>query len=164
MQHAVPRRVAHNDAKLDNFLFRNGRAVCVVDLDTLMPGQWLWDVGDLVRSAASRGAEDDPEATVDEKAYESILTAYREAVSAVATATEAQAVAAGRPRARPEERLEAPVRDLDAADLHPAADLAHAGEDRVPRAGVRRARPALPGARCDQQGQSPADSHHSQVT
>ena len=56
----VPRRVAHNDAKLDNVLFRAGEAVCLVDLDTVMPSAWFWDVGDLLRTASTHAAEDDP--------------------------------------------------------------------------------------------------------
>jgi hypothetical protein len=47
-------RVTHNDTKLDNVLFdaRDGRALCVIDLDTVMPGLPLWDFGDMVRSAS----------------------------------------------------------------------------------------------------------------
>jgi aminoglycoside phosphotransferase (APT) family kinase protein len=57
----VPRRVAHNDAKVDNLLFDDdtGRVVCITDLDTLMPGSILWDVGDLLRSATCRAPEDE---------------------------------------------------------------------------------------------------------
>ena len=51
----VPPRVAHNDSKVENVLFdaRTGAPVCVVDLDTVMPGSILHDFGDLVRSAVS---------------------------------------------------------------------------------------------------------------
>lgn len=46
-------RVTHNDTKLDNVLFdeATGEALCVIDLDTVMPGLPLWDFGDMVRSA-----------------------------------------------------------------------------------------------------------------
>ncbi len=59
----VPTRVAHNDAKVDNLLFDDdsGRAICVTDLDTIMPGPILWDVGDLLRTAACPGREDEPD-------------------------------------------------------------------------------------------------------
>lgn len=80
----VPRRVAHFDAKLDNILFRGEEAVGLVDLDTLMPGAWFWDVGDLLRSGSAVGAEDDPDpdrATLVPERYEAILDGYREAVS-----------------------------------------------------------------------------------
>jgi aminoglycoside phosphotransferase (APT) family kinase protein len=58
---AVPVRVAHNDAKLANVLLdaRTGHPVCIVDLDTVMPGSALYDFGDLVRSTVSSAAEDE---------------------------------------------------------------------------------------------------------
>jgi Ser/Thr protein kinase RdoA (MazF antagonist) len=58
---AVPERVVHNDAKLANVLFdaASGEPLCVVDLDTVMPGLALYDFGDLVRSMATRAAEDE---------------------------------------------------------------------------------------------------------
>lgn len=50
----LPRRIVHNDCKLDNLLFdAGGRAVCVIDLDTVMPGSPLFDFGDLARTLAS---------------------------------------------------------------------------------------------------------------
>ena len=58
---AVPERVAHNDAKIENVLFdaETGEAVCVVDLDTVMPGTVLHDFGDLVRTATATAGEDE---------------------------------------------------------------------------------------------------------
>ncbi len=58
---SLPRGIAHNDAQLANVLFRDGEAVCLVDLDTVMPTAWFWDVGDLLRTASTRAAEDDPD-------------------------------------------------------------------------------------------------------
>jgi len=54
-------RVTHNDTKLDNLLFdtASGQALCVIDLDTVMPGLALYDFGDLARSAACTAAEDE---------------------------------------------------------------------------------------------------------
>jgi len=54
-------RTAHNDAKVANVLFDadTGEALCVVDLDTVMPGLALHDFGDLVRSSVSDSAEDE---------------------------------------------------------------------------------------------------------
>ncbi len=92
LRSGVPRRVAHNDAKLDNVMFRGGDAVCIVDLDTLMPGAWFWDVGDLLRSAATRAAEDEPDAervVVDRSRYDAIIDGYRRGVSC-ASLTEAE--------------------------------------------------------------------------
>jgi len=47
-----PIRVTHNDTKINNILFdkTTGKAVCVIDLDTLMPGNLLYDFGDMVRT------------------------------------------------------------------------------------------------------------------
>ena len=60
---AVPTRAAHNDAKIANLLFDGptDRAIAVVDLDTVMPGSALHDVGDLIRSTVGTAAEDEPE-------------------------------------------------------------------------------------------------------
>ncbi len=54
-------RITHNDTKLDNLLFDavSGEALCVIDLDTVMPGLALFDFGDLARSAASTALEDE---------------------------------------------------------------------------------------------------------
>ena len=86
----VPRRVAHNDAKLDNVLFRGNDAVCLVDLDTVMPSAWFWDVGDLLRTAATRAAEDDPRpdrSVVDPVLAASIVTGYRGGLGSSVTLT-----------------------------------------------------------------------------
>ena len=57
----VPLRVTHNDTKIDNVLLdeKTGRGVCVIDLDTVMPGLSAWDFGDAVRSGTSTAAEDE---------------------------------------------------------------------------------------------------------
>ncbi len=57
----LPLRVTHNDTKLNNILFdrATGRALCVIDLDTVMPGLSLYDFGDSIRFGASTGAEDE---------------------------------------------------------------------------------------------------------
>jgi hypothetical protein len=59
----IPERPVHNDAKIENLLFdaASGEALCVVDLDTTMPGLALHDFGDLARSTVSDSAEDDPD-------------------------------------------------------------------------------------------------------
>jgi Ser/Thr protein kinase RdoA (MazF antagonist) len=55
----LPTRIVHNDCKLNNILFDAAdRAVCVIDLDTVMPGSPLFDFGDLVRTLVSPEAED----------------------------------------------------------------------------------------------------------
>lgn len=57
----IPLRVTHNDTKLNNFLFdsQTDRCVCLVDLDTVMPGSALYDFGDALRFGASTAAEDE---------------------------------------------------------------------------------------------------------
>jgi aminoglycoside phosphotransferase (APT) family kinase protein len=63
---ALPERVAHNDTKLNNVLLDDvtGEGLCVIDLDTVMPGCALTDFGDLAHSAATRAAEDERDLTI----------------------------------------------------------------------------------------------------
>jgi hypothetical protein len=60
----VPFRVTHNDTKLNNVLFKKHgiKHICVVDLDTVMPGTVLYDYGDMVRTFTSPVEEDEPDA------------------------------------------------------------------------------------------------------
>ena len=57
----LPTRVTHNDTKINNVLFDadTRRAICVIDLDTVMPGLSVYDFGDAVRFGASTAAEDE---------------------------------------------------------------------------------------------------------
>ena len=57
----VPLRVTHNDTKLNNVLFDNktDEAICVIDLDTVMPGSLLYDFGDAIRFGAATAKEDE---------------------------------------------------------------------------------------------------------
>lgn len=59
----IPERVTHNDTKLNNVMLDDvsGEGVCVIDLDTVMPGSALYDFGDMVRTATPSGAEDAPD-------------------------------------------------------------------------------------------------------
>jgi len=59
----IPERVTHNDTKLNNVMLddKTGEGICVIDLDTVMPGLSLYDFGDLVRFGANTGAEDETE-------------------------------------------------------------------------------------------------------
>ncbi|GLH71501.1 mucin desulfatase [Geothrix limicola] len=60
---AIPERITHNDTKLNNVMLDDatGAGVCVIDLDTVMPGLSLCDFGDMVRTACNPLAEDDPD-------------------------------------------------------------------------------------------------------
>jgi hypothetical protein len=57
----LPERVTHNDTKINNVLLDDatGEGLCVIDLDTVMPGLALYDFGDMVRTATSPAAEDE---------------------------------------------------------------------------------------------------------
>jgi len=57
----LPERVTHNDTKFNNVMIddETGEGVCVIDLDTVMPGLSLYDFGDSVRSGANVAAEDE---------------------------------------------------------------------------------------------------------
>lgn len=59
----LPLRVTHNDTKSNNVLLdqKTGKALCVIDLDTVMPGSALYDYGDAVRFGASNAPEDEPD-------------------------------------------------------------------------------------------------------
>jgi len=78
---ALPARVAHNDAKIANVLFDavSGHALGVLDLDTVMPGTALHDVGDLIRSTVGSAAEDEPDAhrmTVRPEMFRRLVQGY----------------------------------------------------------------------------------------
>lgn len=58
----IPQRLVHNDTKVDNILFNEkGQAVCVIDLDTCMPGYLMTDFGDAIRSLSNTADEDEPD-------------------------------------------------------------------------------------------------------
>ena len=61
----LPLRVTHNDTKLNNIMLdeKTGKAVCIIDLDTVMPGLSVNDFGDSIRFGASTGAEDERDLT-----------------------------------------------------------------------------------------------------
>ncbi len=57
----IPERITHNDCKLSNILIDDdsGEGICVIDLDTVMPGLSLYDFGDMVRTMVSPSGEDE---------------------------------------------------------------------------------------------------------
>ena len=61
----LPQRVTHNDTKLNNVLLdaQNHKALCVIDLDTVMPGLSIFDFGDSIRFGASTADEDERDLT-----------------------------------------------------------------------------------------------------
>jgi hypothetical protein len=61
----IPERITHNDTKFNNVMLdtESGEAMCVVDLDTVMPGCALYDFGDMVRTTTSPTMEDERDLT-----------------------------------------------------------------------------------------------------
>lgn len=81
----IPLRVTHNDTKLNNVLLDNesGRAVCVLDLDTVMPGSLLFDYGDALRYGASTAAEDETDlskVSFDLERFETFTAGFKEGI------------------------------------------------------------------------------------
>jgi thiamine kinase-like enzyme len=58
----IPLRITHNDTKINNILFDQvDNALCIIDLDTVMPGSALYDFGDAIRTIGNKAPEDEPE-------------------------------------------------------------------------------------------------------
>ncbi len=79
----LPLKVTHNDTKLNNILFdkKTGKPICVVDLDTIMPGYSVNDFGDSIRFGATTAAEDESDLTkvnFDIKLYELYVKGFIE--------------------------------------------------------------------------------------
>ena len=89
----IPERVVHNDAKISNVLFdqTTGEALCVTDLDTVMPGVALYDFGDMVRSMTCAAAEDETDLSKVEvrmPLFEALARGYLETAGAFLTPAE----------------------------------------------------------------------------
>ncbi len=81
----IPERVTHNDTKLNNVMIdnRTGEGICVIDLDTVMPGSVLYDFGDSVRLGAATAAEDEQDlgqVGFDIGMFDRLAAGYLEAV------------------------------------------------------------------------------------
>jgi hypothetical protein len=77
----IPERICHNDTKINNILVDDttSEALCVIDLDTVMPGTSLFDVGDLIRTVTTRAAEDEREIAkveFDPVFFEALMSGY----------------------------------------------------------------------------------------
>ena len=85
--------VTHNDTKLNNVMIDNNtsQGICVIDLDTVMPGFLLYDFGDMVRTATSPAAEDERDLSKIQMRmpmFEALAQGYITAVGDVLTAKE----------------------------------------------------------------------------
>lgn len=96
----IPYRVTHNDTKLNNILIDNktGKAKCVIDLDTIMPGAAAYDFGDSIRFGASTGAEDETDLSkisVDLHLFEVFAKGYLSTANKFLTAAEKDSLVTG---------------------------------------------------------------------
>lgn len=94
---SIPVRVTHNDTKINNILFddKTGKAVCVIDLDTVMPGNMLYDFGDALRIGASTGAEDETDLNkiwFDTEIFESFAKGFLEETKETLTKKELELI------------------------------------------------------------------------
>lgn len=83
---AIPCRITHNDTKINNVMIdgETDEAVCVIDLDTVMPGASLYDFGDLIRTATSPAAEDERDLSkvaMQITMFEALVDGYLDAAS-----------------------------------------------------------------------------------
>jgi len=88
-----PVRVTHNDTKFNNVMLddETGEGVCVIDLDTVMPGLSVYDFGDAIRSIANKSAEDQgdlSEVGIDLLLYEHFTRGFLDAAREFLTSAE----------------------------------------------------------------------------
>lgn len=89
----LPIRTTHNDTKINNVMLdrETGRGVCVIDLDTVMPGLSVHDFGDLVRTAACPAAEDETDlskVTLDVSLFDALARGFAEQTASFLTPAE----------------------------------------------------------------------------
>ena len=96
----LPLRVTHNDTKSNNVLIdkATGRGLCVIDLDTVMPGLAVNDFGDSIRFGASTGAEDEKDLSkiwCDLELYETYMKGFVEGCGGTLTDMEIECLPVG---------------------------------------------------------------------
>ena len=94
----LPLRVTHNDTKLNNVMIdcATGEGICVIDLDTVMPGLSLYDFGDSIRFGASTAPEDEKDLSkvwMDLNLYENYTKGFLEEAGGSFTKTELEYLA-----------------------------------------------------------------------
>lgn len=93
----LPNRVTHNDTKMNNVLFDpvSDEAVCVIDLDTIMPGTILFDTGDMIRTACNTAEEDEKDlskVSFNAEMYKSLIGGYMESADSFLTKEEREGI------------------------------------------------------------------------
>ena len=96
----LPLRVTHNDTKINNVLIdeATGKGLCVIDLDTVMPGLSAYDFGDSIRTGANDCAEDEPDQSkvhFDLHLYEVFAQGYLSTAGASMSLAEKKSLAWG---------------------------------------------------------------------
>ena len=96
----MPLRVTHNDTKLNNVLIdaQTDKGMCVIDLDTVMPGSVIYDFGDAIRFGACTTAEDEPDVSkiaLDLELFEQFTRGYIKGVGGALTDIEYDLLAEG---------------------------------------------------------------------
>ena len=91
----LPLRVTHNDTKLNNVMFdcESREGICVIDLDTVMPGLSLYDFGDSIRFGANTASEDETDlskVSLDLELYEQYTRGYLHAAGKALTYREVE--------------------------------------------------------------------------
>lgn len=90
----IPLRVIHHDTKINNVLFDDQKkGLCVIDLDTVMPGYFISDVGDMMRTYLSEANEEETDLSkikIRKEFYRAIFNGYMEEMSGVLTESEKQ--------------------------------------------------------------------------
>lgn len=77
---SIPLRVIHHDTKISNVLFdENGKGLCVIDLDTVMPGYFISDLGDMMRTYLSPVSEEERDfskISIREEYFKAVIEGY----------------------------------------------------------------------------------------
>ena len=89
----LPLRVTHNDTKLNNVLMdeKTGEGICIIDLDTVMPGPVIYDFGDSIRFGANHCAEDETDlskVSLDLELFDAYTAAFLEGTGGSLTGEE----------------------------------------------------------------------------
>ncbi|MBS2211188.1 aminoglycoside phosphotransferase family protein [Carboxylicivirga mesophila] len=95
----LPERIVHQDTKFNNVLLdEKDDILCVIDLDTVMPGYVCYDIGDAIRNGANTGLEDDPNldnVSMNIELFEGFIKGFLEETKAVLTPAEIDTLAFG---------------------------------------------------------------------